>query len=415
MDAPANSNNIYPPDCTGLSIDGISVPILVDGGVRAKRPNDMSFVPLETDASYVGDILKQCGIVENSATIDDAIAQRPGLRSANDDGHSLLSESPLPRLIEFRQQYVLVTEKICEPLNTVKTADELIVVLSDAMRAHSWVLEHCSLLHRDISSNNIMVGRNEATTDGPPVYGMLIDFDCAIDPNMERVARPEQTGTKPFMSVPNLEGHPEQRTELDDWESLLYVLCWIATFGINDKDRSIMAEMHKGNEVPLEIAEWHTSRKMVAIAVKKRLHLHDLQSFTDDIFDRFPISSEDSKIPDYRSLQSLAVDLYRAMFQYPKVDEKYHGARKRKDDGVLSKRSMYKFGSSKDGGPHPLFKNMTMGPSDSTDNLMKPKAVDPFVLRTEHSAKTKIIKGLNRKLEKHAKPAIGRLAADPPK
>ncbi|KAJ2052522.1 hypothetical protein GGI08_005013, partial [Coemansia sp. S2] len=102
MDAPAISNDVYPPDCTGLPIDGISVPVIADGGVRAKRLNDMLFVPLETDASYVGDILKQCGIVENSATIDDVIAQHPGLRSANDDEHSPSLE---PQLIAFRQQY----------------------------------------------------------------------------------------------------------------------------------------------------------------------------------------------------------------------------------------------------------------------------------------------------------------------
>ncbi|KAJ1901362.1 hypothetical protein LPJ71_005685, partial [Coemansia sp. S17] len=291
---------------------------------------------------------------------------------------------------------------ICEPLNTVKTADELIVVLSDAMRAHSWVLENCSLLHRDISPNNIMVVRNEATTDDPPVYGMLIDFDCAIDPTMARVARPERTGTKPFMSVSNLEGHPEQRTELDDWESLLYVLCWIATFGINDNDRSILSEIHKDNEVPLEISEWHTGNNMVAIAVKKRNLLDGPNLFTTNISDRFPISSEDSKIPDYSSLNELAVDLYRAMFQNPLVDEKCRGALKRKDVAVLSKRPMYRFGSSKDSGPLSSFKNMTMEPSGTADNLAKPTSNDPFVNRAEHSAKTKIIESLKEVLTYHA-------------
>ncbi|KAJ2259345.1 hypothetical protein GGI01_003716 [Coemansia sp. RSA 376] len=277
-----NSTRLSELDCLklikkefGNGKDGIHVPILVAGGVMAKRRSDGSLVPLTTDAFYVGDILKRHRIVENSETIGDGVAPQPGLSGANDEERNPLLE---PRLIAFRQQYVLVTEKICEPLNTI----------------------------------------------------------------------------------------------------------------------------HKGNEVPLEISEWHTSNSMVAIAVKKRKHLHDVQSFTDDISDRFPISSEDSKIPDYRALNDLAVDLYRAMFQNPGVDEKCRGARKRKDDGVLSKRSMYRFGSSKDGGPLSSFKNMTMEPSGTEDILTKPTSNDPFVNRAEHSAKTKIIESLKEVLTYHA-------------
>ncbi|KAJ2826045.1 hypothetical protein GGI24_003005 [Coemansia furcata] len=390
-----NSTRLSELDCLrlikkefGSGKDGINVPILVAGGVMAKRLNDGSFVPLTTDAFYSSDILQRHEIVESSLAIDDE--------------PNPLAEPSQPPLIAFRQQYALVTDKICEPLKTVKTADELIVVLFDAMRAHSWILENCGLLHRDISPNNIMVGRNKAANDRPSVYGMLIDFDCAINPNLERTARPERTGTKPFMSVANLEGHPEQRTELDDWESLLYVLCWVATFGINATDRGVLAKAHKEFKIPLEISLWHASSDMVAIAAKKRNHLHALDFFTTNITDRFPIQGEDDKLPDYFSLQCLAIDLYEALFQNPDVNASCRGALKKKDIAVVSKRSMHRFGPRKDGGTLQSFKNMTIESSGSTDDTAKSASNDPFVNRMEDSSKSTIIERLKGVLEYHA-------------
>ncbi|KAJ2813508.1 hypothetical protein FBU31_007433 [Coemansia sp. 'formosensis'] len=204
------------------------------------------------------------------------------------------------------------------------------------------------------------------------------------------------------MSVANLEGHPEQRTELDDWESLLYVLCWIATFGINATDRGILAKAHKELKIPLEISLWHANSDMVAIAANKRSHLHDLDAFAGDITDRFSIQSEDDKLPDYFSLQCLAIDLYEALFQNPDVDKNCCGARKKKDTAVVSKRSMHRFGLRKDGGTLQSFKNMTIESSGSTDDTAKSASNDPFVNRMEDSAKSTIIESLKGVLEYHA-------------
>ncbi|KAJ1866935.1 hypothetical protein LPJ55_005985, partial [Coemansia sp. RSA 990] len=39
------------------------------------------------------------------------------------------------------------------------------------------------------------------------------------------------------MSIANLENLDMDRTALDDWESLLYVVCWVATYGVVSEDR----------------------------------------------------------------------------------------------------------------------------------------------------------------------------------
>ncbi|KAJ2811739.1 hypothetical protein FBU31_007720 [Coemansia sp. 'formosensis'] len=87
-----------------------------------------------------------------------------------------------------------------------------------------------------------MVGRRRTHDGGSEVYGMLIDLDYAINPSHGRLSRPERTGTLPFMSILNLEAHPDQQTELDDFESLLYVLCFQATFGINNDDAKTLKQ-----------------------------------------------------------------------------------------------------------------------------------------------------------------------------
>ncbi|KAJ1763497.1 hypothetical protein LPJ74_006799, partial [Coemansia sp. RSA 1843] len=110
---------------------------------------------------------------------------------------------------------------------------------------------------------------------------MLIDFDCAlrIDDTTDHEARSEMTGTFPFMSVNNLEASKVIRTELDDWESIIYVLCWLGTFGVNADDE----EEHKrpDNDFDsLNIEKWRIGTdKAVANAKRNHMHSHDNFAF----------------------------------------------------------------------------------------------------------------------------------------
>ncbi|KAJ2478292.1 hypothetical protein IWW56_003796 [Coemansia sp. RSA 2131] len=120
----------------------------------------------------------------------------------------------------------IVMSPVGEPIHNLKSIDELIVVVGDVMAAHSAIAKRCGLLHRDLSVNNIMFHRDA----NGGVKGMLIDFDnaCRIT-DMEKTERPDCVGTLPFMSIGNLELSNVKRTVLDDWESLIYVLCWLGT------------------------------------------------------------------------------------------------------------------------------------------------------------------------------------------
>ncbi|KAJ2517720.1 hypothetical protein H4217_003788 [Coemansia sp. RSA 1939] len=67
---------------------------------------------------------------------------------------------------------------------------------------------------------------------------MLIDFDHSISiDTVDGYPCAERTGTLQFMSIRNLENINLKPTALDYWESMLYILCWLGTYGWNSKTR----------------------------------------------------------------------------------------------------------------------------------------------------------------------------------
>ncbi|KAJ1966609.1 hypothetical protein H4R35_006952, partial [Dimargaris xerosporica] len=138
------------------------------------------------------------------------------------------ADSPSP---VYRVHRRMVMTPLAERLDTLDNINDLIEVLADVMVCHRQLYEGCQISHRDISTNNIMVVRQ-----GSAVRGMLVDFDNAIRLSADFSDRqPERTGTLPFMSIGTMENNDTKRTALDDWESLLYVICWVGTYGFNLK------------------------------------------------------------------------------------------------------------------------------------------------------------------------------------
>lgn len=101
---------------------------------------------------------------------------------------------------------------------------ELLYALRDAIRGHQSLYRH-KLLHRDISTNNIMITR----TTGPPradgFKGFLIDLDLAIHLDALDSTSRHRTGTIEFMAIGVMDG--ELHTYRHDLESFFYVFLWI--------------------------------------------------------------------------------------------------------------------------------------------------------------------------------------------
>ncbi|KAJ2118739.1 inducible alternative oxidase 2 [Coemansia sp. RSA 720] len=172
--------------------------------------------------------------------------------------------------LPLRAHMRIAMSGVGKPLKTVQSIPELIVVIYDVMRCHMGIIEHCQILHRDISEGNILVQRDDAG-----VHGMLIDFDHAISITDDGYAkRAERTGTRPFMSVNNLEDKPTKRTALDDWESIIYILCWLGTFGWN-------SDTQPSDSMSNWIIESWDGYNVKMIANSKRRDMDSSRNFTE--------------------------------------------------------------------------------------------------------------------------------------
>ncbi|KAK7030398.1 hypothetical protein VNI00_014142 [Paramarasmius palmivorus] len=117
--------------------------------------------------------------------------------------------------------YFIVFEEVGRRLVAFKTTWELVNAMKHALEAHMAAYERTRILHRDISSGNILISENGEE-------GFLIDWDFSKEINEAEAPRqPERTGTWQFMSAKLLLRLSNRHTRADDLESFFYVLCWV--------------------------------------------------------------------------------------------------------------------------------------------------------------------------------------------
>ncbi|KAJ2607364.1 hypothetical protein H4S08_004849 [Coemansia sp. RSA 1365] len=195
-----------------------------------------------------------------------------------------------------------------KPLQNVASVDELIMATYDAMAAHTAIVKRCGILHRDISPQNILIHR----IPGNDVKGMLINFDHAVNIT-DLKQHPVRAGTPLYMSIGNLENSKVPRTSLDDWESLIYVLCWLGTFGANSADKN-----PNFSENTLPIDGWKSNDANVCVAQKQQ-HLSTKDTFEDAILKHF-IAHQ-----DYLHLVCVVRELYTTLFYNSEVSPRSRG------------------------------------------------------------------------------------------
>ncbi|KAI1132176.1 serine/threonine-protein kinase Sgk2 [Nemania abortiva] len=125
-------------------------------------------------------------------------------------------------LWENKVHSCLVTSPAGRVVSDFGTIKELLEAMRDAIKAHQSLYMTGNILHRDISSNNIIITEPE-TADG--FKGMLIDLDQAKVGNSSPDETKHHVGTMPFMALEVLE--TEEHTYRHDLESFLYVLLWM--------------------------------------------------------------------------------------------------------------------------------------------------------------------------------------------
>ncbi|PHH89833.1 hypothetical protein CDD83_5159 [Cordyceps sp. RAO-2017] len=130
--------------------------------------------------------------------------------------------TPGDDLWENRIYSCLLVSPAGRVISDFRTIKELLESMRDAIKAHQSLYMTGSILHRDISSNNIIITKPE-TADG--FKGMLIDLDLAKVRESGPSGARHQTGTIQFMAVEVL--RKADHTYRHDLESFFYVLLWM--------------------------------------------------------------------------------------------------------------------------------------------------------------------------------------------
>ncbi|KAJ1925839.1 hypothetical protein LPJ71_000029 [Coemansia sp. S17] len=243
--------------------------------------------------------------------------------TANEVGEAHSDDGPL-----FRADRRIFMSPIGEPLCSTKSVAEFVTVVCDAMRCHSAFVDDCNILHRDISDNNILVVRSEGIA-----RGMLIDFDCAIDlEQKERDNLHKVTGTLPYMSINNLSESDVERTSLDDWESMLCLICWFATRGAISGKRREYEEL-----VRLPIRRWRQGSTNDMITAKESA-FYSPELFRDFIVRYFKMEGDKGEESDL--LKSLAFVLREYLFQNPDLTLDFHGTYKKRKHVEPARREL---------------------------------------------------------------------------
>ncbi|KIM80283.1 hypothetical protein PILCRDRAFT_50613, partial [Piloderma croceum F 1598] len=129
---------------------------------------------------------------------------------------------PTARELVPHHHYRLVLDVIGDSLTQFSSTYEMLRCVLDALECHEDAF-NAGVLHHDISVGNILIVNGR---------GLLIDWDLSKRLNSpipnDCIRQPTRTGTWQFMSAALVKTREAPHTFVDDLESILYVILWLA-------------------------------------------------------------------------------------------------------------------------------------------------------------------------------------------
>ncbi|KAJ1717985.1 hypothetical protein LPJ61_006978, partial [Coemansia biformis] len=278
----------------------------------------------------------------------------------------------------------------------IKSVYELIIILNDVVKALG-ALAGCNILHRDISDSNIMFTRDK---DGN-VCGVLIDLDNAVDAERAQIdKRPICTGTLPFMSVNNLEQSDAARKNVDELESMLYLLIWMGVWGAASAHRASTA---RGTR---KVSDWNDPKRAAEAKRDKMNSASNLGTLLREFFRvRVPkpngINGKEIEIAEwinesYVILEELVLDLRACLFDNPNLPPWARSTQPGKPERLGFKES-----GSDQRANDPSNDSATTPNAEFDDPTVHDGLVDPFRERTKDPAADVLFASFARILAKY--------------
>ncbi|KAJ8457509.1 hypothetical protein ONZ51_g11490 [Trametes cubensis] len=141
----------------------------------------------------------------------------------------LTTKQGLCHLVHYR----IAVAEICLPLDEFQCGAQLLKLIENCIATHRDAYEKFGLLHRDISTGNILILPRVFQKNGKATvnwHGLLTDWELAKyvprDNSRQRVQQSERTGTWPFMSVGYIQNPEWPVVVADDLESFFHVMLY---------------------------------------------------------------------------------------------------------------------------------------------------------------------------------------------
>ncbi|KAJ2066342.1 hypothetical protein GGI08_001923 [Coemansia sp. S2] len=213
----------------------------------------------------------------------------------------LATASPHISGSQFRQHKRTVAKWSGNVISAASDPNQVVVAIADAMAAHNAAYVKCDVLHGNISNRAILF---QETENG--VTGVLADFDYAApvsDSGTAKIKLPEHVL---FRSIRRLENAETPCTRLDDWESLLYVICVVGAIGFSQTERDEFAAGRSGRRY---IKSWNSHRALEAS--RERCHEMSKPRFYNFLHDNIR----------HMPLHRLAMDILESLFHHERCSE----------------------------------------------------------------------------------------------
>ncbi|KAI0645247.1 hypothetical protein C8Q79DRAFT_1119960 [Trametes meyenii] len=128
--------------------------------------------------------------------------------------------------LKTHQHYRLVVKEVGKPLERFEHSFQLVGALRCCVLAHAQAYEDANIIHRDISTGNMLLFKNEEGT----WIGLLNDWELSKrrDQQDKKERQPDRTGTWQFMSALALNDHKKSIRIEDELESFLHVILHIS-------------------------------------------------------------------------------------------------------------------------------------------------------------------------------------------
>ncbi|KAJ3502482.1 hypothetical protein NLJ89_g8869 [Agrocybe chaxingu] len=134
--------------------------------------------------------------------------------------------------------HIIILKTVGRSLMTFRTARQFLTCLANGMEGYEDALAKAQIMHRDISTGNILMVKDPGSVNG--WKGVIIDWDHHVRLDVNRtLVRITRTGAWQFMSAYLALNPTAEHSPVDDRESALHVLIWISLRHLKHAGNSI--------------------------------------------------------------------------------------------------------------------------------------------------------------------------------